>query len=525
MLYLNLIEKVLVNDNIQIQGRIQQCETLIPELSAEDMTKLVHIINAGSLPVPNNVRVPLFEIILKNLTNVNAEENIITETKNLIFRLKAASRLLKVEDTQVTWHLFLENKIDIITGLAQVMLTMKTLTSVDSSLQTLNEEYSAVYGQVENGPEFTTLTTNKAVHAIVQQLLDIMNEVHTEDVEDEEEDDEIIFPPQPSKAASHLSMILEITKGNEIHDEIVDVLHKFSVDERARVSAKISVLKLIQVEKKPTEQGEEKDEGLLKLYQTSQIIEEAKFEPNLLSLLSQPIEKDSIKWVQEFDELLSHAETPQQFQALSAIITLWKDSGSEVLRDALFILLSQLSKSKKDDLLLQIASEHDVDPETELKVFEHLKQRTDNPLLACRYALKSPHDVTRNLVPEYITNKPALVKSSDFNELFALCIANNMETSLILSSVAIQDKLLSGKRVPDAKMELLMICRCVTTNNTLLLFATQYVSNLYGISGTLSHFVNNRFVLVTYLEQSWSLWRRNDPTLSKMCETALLHLK
>jgi hypothetical protein len=111
LLYLHLIERVLVDENIHVQGRIQQCETLIPELSAEDMTKLVHIIKMGALPIPIHLRIPLFDIILRNLLAINADSTIITEIRNLMFRSKVAGKLLKTEGTQVTWHLFLEDKV------------------------------------------------------------------------------------------------------------------------------------------------------------------------------------------------------------------------------------------------------------------------------------------------------------------------------------------------------------------------------------------------------------------------------
>jgi hypothetical protein len=116
-----------------------------------------------------------------------------------------------------------------------------------------------VYGDDNNGPEFVKLDTKAVVHNIVQQLLEVMNEAHTalENVVEEDEEDEIIFPPAPNRALQYLSMVLEITQQSpDIHHEVLEELRKFAVDEKAHVSAKINVLKLVKVEEKQDQQQE-----------------------------------------------------------------------------------------------------------------------------------------------------------------------------------------------------------------------------------------------------------------------------
>jgi hypothetical protein len=189
-------------------------------------------------------------------------------------------------------------------------------------------------------------------------------------------------------------------------------------------------------------------------------------------------------------------------------------------------LLQRLNTTKSDDLLVQIANQQELDEETEAQLFDTIKQRSDNVLLACRIALRSPHATTQKLAVDHLIAKPSLIKAADFYDILMLCIANKQDTTLLLSSVSVQERLLAGKRLPDHKFELQMICRCcITESDIALLFATQYVSGMFGVASSLGHFVNNRFVLRTYLDQSWNAWRRNDTNLSKMCEAAILCLE
>ncbi|KAL0491814.1 maltokinase [Acrasis kona] len=524
-----VIEKILKSDSYSLD----QIEMLITKCTKQEWYELTTKLESFHLPIQSRISLVQFILDQFDRDDENDSEMILKITHQL-FQLRIANLLLSNDDdnTQFIWHSYLEKEIDITRALEQVILNTGSFQHAQSYLRLLITEHERLFKS--NVPFESNVNLNELVLNMIHELLEMMKNVTSESNGDLDDEDEIMnYPPaQSDHVPKYLRILLESTRDElELHDDVLQELKKFTLNDSVDVGSKIIILKLLkQVEPDSVISNDQDDDDhhhvdsphvdssddLMNVYRTRQILNSFKL-PSHFDLNLNPNVNPN-EWGDQFKQLIIENQNEKWSQELSNILLLWTHSACYL--NCLFELIKQVD----GDDLISIFKNHQsfLNVDFENDIFKLLNDRADRPLLDCRVALRSNHSSVHQLAIDKLKNLQIISSGSDFDDLWELCVGLDLQVMLISKSICLQERLLLDVKMRNHKLQALMVSKCCCGDLVTLLFAMRFIGGVFGVTANgLGHWVNYRFLLRNYLEQCWCFYK-NDQDVKMACEAAIV---